>query len=170
MENAFAPDAAAWEAQAVPAEAAQENAGEEVIHDRTAEGAAAPETHETAADAQQDAALSAEDTVREHIAQELTALLEDGWTQEQLRAFAADETALADLASGQSARRAATAYLMRCAARPQPRARHGVPAMRTAGAGGVPRTHAIDRMSSSEFARFSDGLYERLLAGERISL
>ena len=167
MENAFAPDAAAWEAQAVPAEAAQENAGEEVIHDRAGEGAAAPET---AADAQQDAALSAEDTVREHMAQELTALLEDGWTQEQLRAFAADETALADLASGQSARRAATAYLMRCAARPQPRARHGVPAMRTAGAGGVPRTHAIDRMSSSEFARFSDGLYERLLAGEKITL
>lgn len=169
MENAYAQDAT-WEAQAVPAEAAQENAGEEVIHDQTAEGAAAPGTQQSAADEQEDVPPSAEDAVRDHIAGELQALLEDGWTAEQLRAFAADEAALADMAAGQSARRAATAYLMRQAARPQPRARHGVPAMRTAGSGGVPRTHAIDRMSSSEFARFSDGLYERLLAGERISL
>ena len=95
----------------------------------------------------------------------------DGWTAEQLRAFAADETAQRDIAAGKTARQAATAYLMRRSRTAAPRpARHGVPALRVASAGSVPHTHAIDRMSSSEFAAFSDGLYERLLAGERISL
>jgi len=152
-------------------DAAQEQTLEAAPADGQEEAPAAQEEHaqspQSAAgqEPQQDAAQA----VRERIAAEIDSLCEDGWTLGQLQAFAQDEEAQRALAEGKTARQAATAYLMRRGGAIARGGRHGVPALRTA-AGGVPRTHAIDRMSSSEFARFSDGLYERLLRGERIEL
>ena len=167
-----------WEtaAQGAP-ENAPEGAQEERIHEPAGESAA-EETAEQAQDTapqeeEQDGAQpgSDENTLQASIERDVLQLMDDGWTAEQLRAFAADENAQRDIADGKTARQAATAYLMRRSRTAAPRsARHGVPALRTASSADVPRTHAIDRMSSSEFAAFSDGLYERLLAGERISL
>ena len=77
------------------------------------------------ADAQQD-----EQAVRAHIAQELESLLADGWTQQQLQAFAADEQAQRDVALGMGARRAATAYLMRRAQEPPRPVKRAVPAIK----------------------------------------
>ena len=167
-----------WETTAQGAtENAPEGAQEERIHDPAGESAAeetAEQVQESAPqeEAQDDAQPGdAADTLQSSIERDVLQLMEDGWTAEQLRAFAADENAQRDIAAGKTARQAATAYLMRRSRTAAPRsARHGVPALRTASSADVPRTHAIDRMSSSEFAAFSDGLYERLLAGERISL
>jgi len=133
----------------------------------------APAPQSAAEQAQQPGQAEEQDeaqAVRAHIAKELESLLADGWTQQQLQAFAADEQAQRVVGGGMSARRAATAYLMRMAQEPPRPVKRAVPAIKTATAGSVPRTHAIERMSSSEFARFSDGLYERLLAGEKITL
>ena len=170
-----------WESMAQDApESALENAQEERSYEPAGESAAEEtaqqeqQAQETAPqeEAQDDAQPGdAADTLQSSIERDVLQLMEDGWTAEQLRAFAADENAQRDIAAGKTARQAATAYLMRRSRTAAPRsARHGVPALRTASSADVPRTHAIDRMSSSEFAAFSDGLYERLLAGERISL
>ena len=45
------------------------------------------------------------------------------------------------------------------------RRKRGVPALRAATTGGMPLGNAIERMSGSEFARFSDEVYARLMAG-----
>ena len=167
-----------WESMAQDApESALENTQEERSYEPEGEGTAEETAQQQEQQAQGTAPQEeaqpgdAADTLQSSIERDVLQLMEDGWTAEQLRAFAADENAQRDIAAGKTARQAATAYLMRRSRTAAPRsARHGVPALRTASSADVPRTHAIDRMSSSEFAAFSDGLYERLLAGERISL
>lgn len=100
---------------------------------------------------------------------DINSLYEDGWTLEQLQAFANDETAQADVASGKTARQAATAYLMRQNGAKKP-AKRSVPTLRNATGSAVPAYDRYARMSDKEFAKLSDNLYERLLAGEKISL
>ena len=100
---------------------------------------------------------------------EIDSLYADGWTIEQLQAFANDESAQADVASGKTARQAATAYLMRQAAGKKP-AKKSVPSLRSATGDGAMIPDRFARMSDKEFGKLSDNLYERLLAGEKISL
>lgn len=100
---------------------------------------------------------------------DIDSLYADGWSFEQLQAFANDETAQADVAGGKTARQAATAYLMRQATGSKP-AKRSVPNLRNATGSGAPAFDRYARMSDKEFAKLSDNLYERLLAGEKISL
>lgn len=138
------------------------------------------------------------ETVWNRLSEELTALHNDGWSVEQMQAFSQDERAQRAIAAGATVRQAATAYLMhelkektngkevmQEAHRMQPDAaqaqqereeergrnrKRGVPALRTATTSSVPQSNAIERLSSSEFAKFSDEIYARLLAGEKIAL
>lgn len=106
----------------------------------------------------------------EQMKSDINSLYEDGWTIEQLQAFANDQTAQADVAKGKSARQAATAYLMRQAAEAKKPAKKSVPNIRNSSGTGGSVTNKFARMSDKEFAKLSDNLYERLLAGEKISL
>ncbi|MBQ7786075.1 MAG: hypothetical protein IJ381_08015 [Clostridia bacterium] len=125
---------------------------------------------------------TATDRVWARLSEELTELHRDGWTIAQLTALAADEEVRSALAGGETLRRAAEAYGRRRengkevteeteqeTAERRGRKR-GVPALRTATTGSVPEWNAIAQMNGNDFAKFSDDVYQRLMAGEKIAL
>lgn len=95
-------------------------------------------------------------------------LMEDGWTAEELSAFAADETAQADMADGKTVRQAAKAFMMRQNA-PQTVKRRGVPTFRAAATSGAKPGNLIDDMSDKDFAKFSDRAYQALMEGKKVT-
>lgn len=102
----------------------------------------------------------------------IESLMEDGWSADELRAFASDETVRSDLDAGKTLRQAATAYLRRArderAETPAGRKR-GVPTMTRAASGNVGRDR-IAEMSDKEFEEFQRSVSRRALAGEKIRL
>lgn len=95
-------------------------------------------------------------------------LLDDGWTREELNAFAADETALREMAEGKSVRQAARAFDLRQHAAQRAR-KKGVPTLRTTAAGSERDGSMIEEMSDEEFARFSDAAYQALMQNKRVA-
>ena len=95
-------------------------------------------------------------------------LLDDGWTREELNAFAADETALREMAEGKSIRQAARAFDLRQHAAQRAR-KKGVPTLRTTAAGSERGGSMIEEMSDAEFARFSDAAYQALMQNKRVA-
>ena len=125
------------------------------------------------------------EAVWNRLSEELMDLHRSGWTIEQLQAFAQDEDVRAAIASGEATPKVAMTYLTCSEGKDgkevMPQTTQGdmqerrerkrsVPALRTATTGSVPHDSAIARLSSSEFAKFSDSVYERLMAGEKIAL
>lgn len=96
-------------------------------------------------------------------------LMEDGWSAEELRAFAADETVRNDLENGKTLRQAATAYMRRGKSEAAAPRKRGVPTMTRAASGRVGRDQ-IAEMSDAEFAKFQKSVSARALAGEKIRL
>ena len=95
-------------------------------------------------------------------------LLDDGWTPEELNAFAADETAQREMAEGKSIRQAARAFDLRQHAAQRAR-KKGVPTLRTTAAGSERGGSMIEEMSDEEFARFSDAAYQALMQNKRVA-
>jgi len=139
---------------------------------------------ESAADEAQEEATESEtatDRVWTRLSEELTELYRGGWSIEQLTELAADEGVRGALASGETLKKAAEAYSARRANGEEVTEenepvverrgrKRGVPALKTATTGSVPEWNAIARMNGSEFAKFSDDVYQRLMAGEKIAL
>lgn len=144
------------------------------------EGEAALEEHASVEEAPQTEEISAKtlaggETDEHANADELAAmtaavrtLLEDGWTREELNAFAADETALREMAEGKSIRQAARAFDQRQHAAQRAR-KKGVPTLRATAAGSERDGSMIEEMSDEEFARFSDAAYQALMQNKRVA-
>ena len=102
----------------------------------------------------------------------IESLMEDGWSTEELREFANDETVRSDLNEGKTLRQAATAFLRRIrsgqAETPAAKKR-GVPTVTRAASGNVGRDR-IAEMSDEEFDKFQRSVSARALAGEKIRL
>lgn len=98
-------------------------------------------------------------------------LIADGWTREELTAFAGDASVREALAAGATLRRAAKAFLTR--ARQQegqaPR-RTGVPTARNTAAGSGEESERIESMSDAEFERFSRRARQAMMQGKAIRL
>ena len=120
-------------------------------------------------EAQEQAAKPKEDKNLADMTAQVQSLIDDGWTPEELNAFAQDETAQQDMANGMSVRQAARAFDKRQHAAPKARKR-GVPTFRTPAAGhGTKNGNLIEDMSDEDFARFSDRAYEALMEGKRVT-
>lgn len=99
----------------------------------------------------------------------LQALMEDGWTSEELDAFTRDAQVHADIAAGKSVERAATAYARRKAAGPaKPAGRKSVPTVRSAAGAAKQAGHAIDEMTDEEFAAFSRRAQDAMMMGKSV--
>jgi len=119
-------------------------------------------------EAQEQAAQPKQDKNLADMTASVQGLLDDGWTPDELREFAADETAQAEMANGKSVRQAATAFMKRQTA-PQTAKRRGVPTFRSAATSGAKQGNLIDDMSDAEFARFADRAYQAAMNGKKVS-
>lgn len=121
-------------------------------------------------EAQEQAAKPKEDKSLADMTAQVQSLLDDGWTAEELEAFAADETAQEDMANGMSVRQAARAFDKRQHTAPAKAKKRGVPTLRTPAAGnGTKQGNLIESMSDEDFARFSDRAYRALMDGKKVT-
>lgn len=120
-------------------------------------------------EAQEKAAQPKEDRGLAEMTAAVQGLLDDGWTADELRAFAADEAAQADMAAGRTVRQAAKAFMGRQSAAQTTQRRHSVPTFRTAATSGAKQGNLIDDMSDDEFARFSERAYQAAMSGRKVS-
>ena len=99
-------------------------------------------------------------------------LMADGWTADELRAFAADETVREDLANGKTLGAAATAFLRRGAKtqteQKAPEKRRGVPTIRSTATSAAASDNPLETMSDEEFRKFSARVEEEALAGKKV--
>lgn len=105
--------------------------------------------------------------------QGVQALLDDGWTQEELVAFSTDPTVHADLAAGKTLRAAATGFLRRGAQAAQteaPEKKRGVPTVRRAATKPATEANAIETMSDDEFRKLREKIKEGALSGKKYRL
>lgn len=133
-----------------------------------------PEVSPTAArmivEAQEKTVQPKEDKAMTELTQAVQSLIDDGWTAEELRAFAADEKAREDMTNGKTVRQAARAYEKRQNTAPSANTkRSSVPTFRTAATSGVKRGDLISDMSDEDFARFSDRAYKALMEGKKVT-
>lgn len=122
---------------------------------------------------EQEEELSPEEARTAQITSGLQALIDAGWSKEELGAFVADAAVKQDIAGGKSVEQATIAYLhraMRAQSATKPAAKKGVPTFRNAATAGAKEQNRIETMSDEEFARFSDRMYEEAMGGKRIRL
>lgn len=100
---------------------------------------------------------------------ELKTLMDDGWTPDELREFAADAQTQSDLQSGKTVRQAARAYMRRATQTPAPR-RTGVPTVRSRTTESARDPNDIASMTDEEFDRFARRVEEEALKGRRIRI
>lgn len=132
-----------------------------------------PKAAQKIVEAQEKAATAQTDERRASITEQLSGLLDDGWTMDELKAFSADEEVKRQVNDGVSIRKAAKAYLQRVsgtAAGGDGGRKHGVPTARTAGSGRVTGENPIENMTDEEFARFSDRAQEMMMEGKRVRI
>lgn len=98
-------------------------------------------------------------------------LIADGWTREELTAFAGDASVREALAAGATLRRAAKAFLTRARQQEGPASRRtGVPTARNTAAGSGEESERIESMSDAEFERFSRRARQAMMQGKAIRL
>lgn len=105
----------------------------------------------------------------------MKSLIEDGWTQEELEAFVADETVREDIAGGKTVRQAARAFERRAHTPPEPAAKaerkRAVPTIKSAG---LPDDAAgenyIKEMTSEQFAAFRAKVQKARMQGKQVRL
>lgn len=119
-------------------------------------------------EAQEQAAQPKQDKNLADMTAAVRGLMEDGWTTDELQAFAADETAQAEMADGKTVRQAAKAFMQRQNA-PQTARRRGVPTFRSAATSSTNKGNLIDDMSDADFARFSDRVQRAAMDGKKVS-
>ena len=119
------------------------------------------------------AAVPAANPQVETIKAGMRSLIEDGWTQEELTAFVADETVREDIAAGKTVRQAARAYERR-ARQPEPvktERKRAVPATKSSGhAAEEHDSNYIDEMTPEQFAAFRAKVQKAQMAGKRVRL
>ena len=153
-----------------PADDAQEVTMDELMDNPTG---ADSDIDPKADEAREKAATVQTDERRASITEQLSGLLDDGWTMDELKAFSADEEVKRQVNDGVSIRKAAKAYLQRvsgAAAGGDGGRKHGVPTARTAGSGRVTGENPIENMTDEEFARFSDRAQEMMMEGKRVRI
>ena len=93
-------------------------------------------------------------------------LFEDGWTAQELAAFASDPHVREAIAKGHGVARAACAYLKeKLASR-----RHGVPTARMSAAGAYMQDNPIEGMTDEQFDAFSRKAQAAMMAGQKVRL
>lgn len=120
--------------------------------------------------AQDEPEQTPEQAQRAAIEKGLHVLFEDGWTEEDLTAFANDETVRADIKAGKDIMRAAAAYERRQRSAMKETGKKSVPTVKTASPGRKTGTDAerIKAMSKKEFAEFSRRAEQAAKQGKRV--
>lgn len=121
---------------------------------------------------EQEEELTPEEARTAAITSGLQALIDTGWSKEELGAFVADAAVKQDIADGKSVEQATIAYLRRAmhAQSAKPAGKKSVPTFRNAATAGAKEHNRIETMTDEEFARFSDRMYEEAMGGKRIRL
>lgn len=115
---------------------------------------------------------SAQTSASEEQVADVKSLLADGWTREELLAFAQDPAAQEEMSGGRSVRQAALSYLRRGGAQKQPagRGKSGAPIARSTSAGGTPEMDPIKNMTGAQYDRFMEDLRRRAMRGEKVRI
>lgn len=115
---------------------------------------------------------SAQASASEEQVADVKSLLADGWTREELLAFAQDPAAQEEMSGGRSVRQAALSYLRRGGAQRQPagRGKSGAPIARSTSAGGTPEIDPIKNMTGAQYDRFMEDLRRRAMRGEKVRI
>lgn len=103
----------------------------------------------------------------------LMTLLEDGWTGEELEAFAKDAGVAENMAKGMTVRQAARAYLKaggEAKEKPQepPKRHRGVPTSKATSMGAGASENMIEKMTDAQFAEFSKRAEREMMAGKKV--
>lgn len=115
---------------------------------------------------------SAQTSASEEQVADVKSLLADGWTREELLAFAQDPDAQEEMSGGRSVRQAALSYLRRGGAqkRPAGRGKSGAPIARSTSAGGTPEMDPIKNMTGAQYDKFMEDLRRRAMRGEKVRI
>ena len=107
-----------------------------------------------------------QEEMQEALREGIGELFEDGWTAQELAAFASDPHVREAIAKGHGVARAACAYLKeKLASR-----RHGVPTARMSAAGAYMQDNPIEGMTDEQFDAFSKKAQAAMMAGQKIRL
>lgn len=112
--------------------------------------------------------LSPEEAQKQAINNGIQALFEDGWDQEELRAFSKDKTVREQIAAGKDFMRVAAAYERRQRAA-KPAAKKAPQTIRSAATTGARDASAISSMTDAQFDEFSRRAKAALLEGKLVS-
>ena len=114
---------------------------------------------------------SPEQAQRNAIQSGITALYEDGWTEDELSAFSKDAKARADIKAGKDFMRVANAYLMRQMQAEKPAGgKRGVGTIKSATTAGVNNGNRIEDMTDKQFEEFSRRAYEAAMSGKKVKM
>ena len=114
---------------------------------------------------------SPEQAQRNAIQSGITALYEDGWTEDELTAFSKDAKARADIKAGKDFMRVANAYLMRQMQAEKPAGgKRGVGTIKSATTAGVNNGNRIEDMTDKQFEEFSRRAYEAAMSGKKVKM
>ena len=115
--------------------------------------------------------VSPEQAQRNAIQSGITALYEDGWTEDELTAFSKDAKARADIKAGKDFMRVAKAYLMRQMQAEKPAGgKRGVGTIKSATTAGVNNGNRIEDMTDKQFEEFSRRAYEAAMSGKKVKM
>ena len=115
--------------------------------------------------------VSPEQAQRNAIQSGITALYEDGWTEDELTAFSKDAKARADIKAGKDFMRVANAYLMRQMQAEKPAGgKRGVGTIKSATTAGVNNSNRIEDMTDKQFEEFSRRAYEAAMSGKKVKM
>ena len=115
--------------------------------------------------------VSPEQAQRNAIQSGITALYEDGWTEDELTAFSKDAKARADIKAGKDFMRVANAYLMRQMQAEKPAGgKRGVGTIKSATTAGVNNGNRIEDMTDKQFEEFSRRAYEAAMSGKKVKM
>ena len=114
---------------------------------------------------------SPEPAQRNAIQSGITALYEEGWTEDELTAFSKDAKARADIKAGKDFMRVANAYLMRQMQAEKPAGgKRGVGTIKSATTAGVNNGNRIEDMTDKQFEEFSRRAYEAAMSGKKVKM
>ena len=115
--------------------------------------------------------VSPEQAQRNAIQSGITALYEDGWTEDELTAFSKDAKARADIKAGKDFMRVANTYLMRQMQAEKPAGgKRGVGTIKSATTAGVNNGNRIEDMTDKQFEEFSRRAYEAAMSGKKVKM
>lgn len=121
--------------------------------------------------AEEEEQVSPERAQRNAIQSGITALYEDGWTEDELTAFSKDAKARADIKAGKDFMRVANAYLMRqMQAEKSAGGKRGVGTIKSATTAGVNNGNRIEDMTDKQFEEFSRRAYEAAMSGKKVKM